>query len=139
MARTCIVVPCYNEETRLDVAAFDHVSVLVKGAVMAPDIPKVDPNRTSWKSRKDRVYKTRLMLPEYRELLEKVYQMTTGNEVKYVGEKDLGKELGQEAEETKKIVNWLLGEGLLNRRSIGNVELTHVGIRQIEKGETLGK
>ena len=79
------------------------------------------------------------MLPEYRELLEKVYEMTTGNEVKYVGEKDLGKELGQEAEETKKIVNWLLGEGLLNRRSIGNVELTHVGIKQIGKVETLGK
>ena len=76
------------------------------------------------------------MLPEYRELLEKVYEMTKGNEVKYVGEKDLGKELGQEPEETKKIVNWLLGEGLLNRRSIGNVELTHVGIKQIGKGET---
>lgn len=79
------------------------------------------------------------MLPEYRELLEKVYEMTKGNEVKYVGEKDLGKELGQEAEETKKIVNWLLGEGLLNRRSIGNVELTHVGIKQIGKEETPGK
>jgi Mn-dependent DtxR family transcriptional regulator len=79
------------------------------------------------------------MLPEYRDLLEKVYEMTKGNEVKYVGENDLGKELGQEAEETKRIVSWLLDEGLLNRRSIGNVELTHVGIKQIGNGETLGK
>ena len=65
--------------------------------------------------------------------------MTKGNEVKYVGENDLGKELGQEAEETKRIVSWLLDEGLLNRRSIGNVELTHVGIKQIGNGETIGK
>ncbi len=79
------------------------------------------------------------MLPKYRKLLEKVYEMTKGNEVKYVGENDLGKELGQEAEETKRIVSWLLDEGLLNRRSIGNVELTHVGIKQIGNGETLGK
>jgi Mn-dependent DtxR family transcriptional regulator len=79
------------------------------------------------------------MLAKYRKLLEKVYEMTKGNEVKYVGENDLGKELGQEAEETKRIVSWLLDEGLLNRRSIGNVELTHVGIKQIGNGETLGK
>jgi Mn-dependent DtxR family transcriptional regulator len=79
------------------------------------------------------------MLAKYRKLLEKVYEMTKGNEVKYVGENDLGKELGQEAEETKRIVSWLLDEGLLNRRSIGNVELTHVGIKQIGNGERLGK
>jgi Mn-dependent DtxR family transcriptional regulator len=79
------------------------------------------------------------MLPEHRELLEKVYEMTMANEIIYVGEKDLGKELGQEPEETKEIVDWLLCEGLLSRRSIGNVELTHVGIKQIHKGETLGK
>ena len=78
-------------------------------------------------------------MPEYRELLEKMYEMTKGNEMDYVGEKDLGEALGQEAEETKKIVNWLLGEGLLNRRAIGNVELTHVGIKEIERGETLAK
>ena len=79
------------------------------------------------------------MLPEYREFLEKVYALTNGDEDNKVTEESVGKELGLDPTESKKIVKWLIQEGLLKRPSMGYIRITHEGIKEIEEKKIEGK
>jgi len=62
-----------------------------------------------------------------------------GNENSSVPEDNVGKELGQDKDESRRIANWLVGDGLLKRGPIGKIHLTHEGIKEKEKEETKGR
>jgi hypothetical protein len=62
-----------------------------------------------------------VMTAEYLEVLERVYEMAAGNENNPDGEQLVGEQLGQQLDETKRIVNWLVDKAFLNRGSIANV------------------
>jgi hypothetical protein len=72
------------------------------------------------------------MVPEHRELLEKVYEMSEGNEHVSVPEGNVRGALGQEPEDNRKFVDWLVGQGFLKRGPKGDLQLTSVGIKKIE-------
>ena len=79
------------------------------------------------------------MIPEYREILEKVYEMIDGNEHTSVPEENIRGALGQELNEYRKIVDWLIGEGFVKQGPIGNIHVTYEGIKEVEKEPTSGK
>jgi hypothetical protein len=69
------------------------------------------------KNKKETLLKVGIMVmpAEYLEVLETVYEMAAGNENKPVGEQLVGEQLGQQLDETKRIVNWLVDKGFLKR------------------------
>jgi hypothetical protein len=66
-------------------------------------------------------------------LINDVYERTDGDTSEALDMWQLGEELGFESDETQKIVDYLVGEGLLEYRAIGGVVgITHAGVVQVE-------
>lgn len=66
--------------------------------------------------------------------LNHVYEATGGDETPSVNMWEVGNELGFAEDETQRIVDYLVGEGLIDYRAMGGeIELKHYGIVQVEK------
>lgn len=66
--------------------------------------------------------------------LNYIYEVTDGSETPSVHMWEIGNKLGFTEDETEKIVDYLVGEGLIDYRAIGGqIELKHYGIIQVEE------
>ncbi len=66
--------------------------------------------------------------------LNYVYEITDGDETPSANMWEIGEKLGLTKDETQKIVDYLVGEGLIDYRAMGGeIELKHYGIVQVEE------
>lgn len=66
--------------------------------------------------------------------LNYVYEVTDGDEAPSVNMWEIGNKLGFTKDETQKIVDYLVGEGLIDYSAMGGaIELKHYGIVQVEE------
>jgi hypothetical protein len=66
--------------------------------------------------------------------LNHAYELTDGDETPSVNMWEIGEKLGFTEDETQKIVDYLVGEGLIAYRAMGGeIELKHYGIVQVEE------
>lgn len=66
--------------------------------------------------------------------LNRLYEITEGNEYSHVNKWRLGQGLGFESNETKLITQYLKGEGLIEYTTLdGGISITHFGVLQVEE------
>jgi hypothetical protein len=68
-----------------------------------------------------------------RRFLQRLYELTGGNEDKWIKIAMIGKDLGFDPEKTQRIFQYLHGEGLVETHTVGGgIGITHGGIREVE-------
>lgn len=68
------------------------------------------------------------------QFLLRLYELTEGDEHKFVSMWEIGQELGFQVDLTQKITQYLTGEGLIKFQAIGGIiGITHWGVREIER------
>lgn len=65
--------------------------------------------------------------------LHRLYAITGGDKLAFVGIGEIGKELGITHEESDRIEEYLHDEGLLDFPAFGNVSITHRGVLEVEE------
>ncbi len=65
--------------------------------------------------------------------LQKLFDLTNGDELEMVERSNIYKELGADQESLNRIENYLKGEGLIDFPAYGVISITHEGIKEIEK------
>lgn len=69
------------------------------------------------------------------EYLKMLYDLTDGDRFKYVSGFRLGENLGFNKQEANQIVDYLVGEGLVQYVALGGtIAITHEGIKEVESG-----
>jgi hypothetical protein len=67
-------------------------------------------------------------------ILNRLYEVSSGNQFVHVNVWDLGKEIGISHEDTNVITQYLEGEGLLEGVAMGGgIAITHYGVKQVEE------
>jgi hypothetical protein len=65
--------------------------------------------------------------------LQRLYELSSGNELQVIASAVIGRDLGWDDETSDKVTAYLKNEGLISFPALGKVNLTHKGVKQIEK------
>ena len=65
--------------------------------------------------------------------LQRLYELSRGNELQVVAYAVIGRDLGWGDETSDKVTAYLKNEGLIDFPAFGKVNITHKGVKQIEK------
>lgn len=67
------------------------------------------------------------------QFLRRLYELTGGDRSKLYDYLNIGEELGFDRELTSNIVEYLVGEGLIESQAYGHFGITHLGVREVEE------
>lgn len=67
------------------------------------------------------------------QFLNKLYEVTGGNKMRFPNMYELGDQIGISREETNNVTDYLQGEGLIEHKTIGGgIAITHYGVVEVE-------